>query len=677
MKIAILEGRLSRPAAAALALFAVSCALNCRPTLGAVSDPPATAAPPRTTPGEQKSDEKPPREKPAVPKPQNRSFAGGLYSIAGADREAVFIDLDTGRWMTPPSDLLVAENKGKPIGEWVFPKPLQEWIQRSGIDLAVQTDGRSLTVLGFDLPVGDSFPADDHKSEGSIAGSAAPASADRSQWITLKQNLVRNTLRRRTRFVTREGGSGTFGFRVSGAYGPNTIHVDCQLSHRLDVAKPTVQPAFNVYQSPLLEFPASDLVVDVDENKLRLRIAGGSTQIELVADQVVVREDSQPKLRAARLHAGRFEIDAGAGEVLVLARQKATLRRVNNRVEIAIDKPRVRGRWERNPDKRVAQTDRLILSMSDLKISQEDSLEWTTVKPSPELFKKQAEERRKRFAAGEALYVELAAKHGYRLAPGQYIKRIPPPFPEPRDAYWRVTRPDQFYYLSVEAGRGPGALSYLWDGKVLHEGSTGGDHFTLAAICDVLHGLKRQEISGPRSLLVTPLPGDWVYREGMTADILVAQLEPILRQELKLPIHLEFGEKEQEVYVARGTWHMTPLSDTRVRSGGVQIYGKELNFGPIRGGGGHGGLTEFLDAVGEWIDARVIRDNVANPPQRLTWQYHLAPHTFGQPTSDAELRADRDPALVLHNVEVQTALKFTKETRPVRMLFVEEKPLSK
>jgi hypothetical protein len=154
-------------------------------------------------------------------------------------------------------------------------------------------------------------------------------------------------------------------------------------------------------------------------------------------------------------------------------------------------------------------------------------------------------------------------------------------------------------------------------------------------------------------------------------------LEPILRQEFKLPIHLEFGEKEQEVYVARGSWHMTPLSDTRVRSGGVQIYGKELNFGPIRGGGGHGGLTEFLDAVGEWIDARVVRDNVANPPQRLTWQYHLAPapHAFGQQASDAELREARDPALVLHNIEVQTGLKFTKEKRSVKMLFVEDKPL--
>jgi hypothetical protein len=464
MKLAIVEAKVRRRAAAAFALWALSCAFNGRLTLGAFADPPATAAPAPTAPGEQKLDAKHPREKPAAQKRQNRHFAESLYLITGADREPVFIDLDTQRWMTPPPDLLVAENEGKAIDQWVFTKPLQQWVQQSGIDLAVQTDGRSLTVLGFDLRAEDSFAADNHKNEAAIALSVAPAPADRSQWITLKLRLVWNTLSWRTRFVTREGGSGTFGFRVSGVYGPNTIHVDCQLSRRPDIAKLTGQSAFNIFHPPILEFPASDLVVDVDANKLRLRIPGGSTQIELAADQVVVREDSHPKIRAARLHAGRFEIDAGAGEVLVLARQQTTLRRVNNRVEIAIDKPRVRARWELNPDKRVAQTDRLTLSMPDLKISQEDSLEWTTVKPSPELLKKQAEERRKRYAAGEALYAELAAKHGYRLAPGQYIKRIPPPFPEPRDAYWRVTRPDQFSYLSADGGRGPGALGYLWDG---------------------------------------------------------------------------------------------------------------------------------------------------------------------------------------------------------------------
>jgi hypothetical protein len=30
---------------------------------------------------------------------------------------------------------------------------------------------------------------------------------------------------------------------------------------------------------------------------------------------------------------------------------------------------------------------------------------------------------------------------------------------------------------------------------------------------------------------------------------------------------------------------------------------------------------------------------------------------------------------VLHNIEVQTGLHFTKEKRPAKLLFVEEKPL--
>jgi hypothetical protein len=675
--------RNARPlAVVALVLMAASCA-HFLETTGTAQEKllktPAASSAPTPTAADKKSDKEVPRDKKA-PAANRRDppFQRLGFFITGADREPVFLDLDTHRWMTPPPDLLLPANKGKPIDQWVFPQPLQQWIHRNGIDLALQTDGHSLTVLGFDVHGGESFPANDHKNEAAIAQSVARAPADPAHWITLDLHLVWNTLSRTTRFVTREGGFGSFRLHVSGVLGPNTIHVDYDLSRGPEVAKLTGQPVINVHEPPIPGRLAGNPLVDVKDNKLRLRMLGGLTQIELAADQVIVREASHPELRATRLIVGDFEIDAAAGTLVVRGSKKATLRRVGDRVEISFDKV-IPGRYQRNPDKRVAQAEQLTL-MPGLTILEENKLDWATVKPSPELLKKQADERQKRYAAGEALYAELAAKHGYRLAPGQYIKRIPPPFAEPRDEYWRVTRPDQFFYLSSTGGAGPTAIGYLWDGKTLHEGPVGFlGAWRVIDVCHVLHQLKPQQISGPKNLLVTPLPGDWVYREGMTAEILVAQLEPILRQELKLPIHLEFGEKTQEVYVARGTWHMTPLSDTRVRSGGVQIYGKVLNFSPIggsSGGGGGGGLTELLDAVGEWIDARIVRDNVANPPQRVTWDYHLAPHPVGRDSTADERRAARDPALVLHNIEVQTGLTFTKETRPVKLLFVENKPLT-
>jgi hypothetical protein len=293
-------------------------------------------------------------------------------------------------------------------------------------------------------------------------------------------------------------------------------------------------------------------------------------------------------------------------------------------------------------------------------------LDWKTVGPAPEILKKQADERREREAAGQVIYAELAEKFGYSLAPDQFIKRIASPFPEARDEYWRVTRPEQFFYLHPRGGQGPEVVSYRWDGKTLHEGPDGfGRVWSLSDVARLLHKLRPQQMSGPKSLLITPLPGDWVYREGITDEIFVTQLEPILRKELKLPIHLEFREVPREVYVARGTWHLTPLADSRVAKGVVEIYGKELKFRGVANSGA-GDFADFLTWVGQWIDAPVLSD-VAAPPKRVGWRLGGPPFAFDRETSP----------LVLHNIEVQTGLKFTKEKRPTKLLFVEEQPLSK
>jgi hypothetical protein len=669
MKAAIFEARRGRASAATWSLFVVSGAIFGHSTLSAAQDrPPAAApAPAPIAPREEKpGDNKPardnrPREGRRV---ADRAFAGLMFlaNITRADKEPVFVDLDTHRWMTPPPDLLVPENQGKPIDQWVFSKSLHLWIHRSGIDLAVQTDGHSLTVLGFDLRAGDSFPVNERKSEAAIADLVAPSPADAAHWITLNLKIARQNIFRRTPFITREGGLGTFCFQVSGVLGPNTIRVDHELTRAPDVSKLTGQPVDSAYEPPILSSLPPDLLVDVSNSKLRLRVPDRPSQIELGTDQVIVGELSKPELRATRLHTGRLEIDAGAGEVVVRGRQKATLRRVGDRVEIGFDKPRARGRYERDPDKRVAQAPQFTLLISAMKVAHEDSFEWTTVKPSPELLKKRADERRKRREAGEALYAELAAKHGYSLAPGQFMKRIPTPFPPARDEYWRVTRPDQFFYLSPDGGRGPEVVSYRWDGKSLQEGPDGfGKVWSLSDVAHVLHKLRPQQMSGPKSLLATPLPGDWIYREGITDEIFVAQLEPILRKEFKLPIHLDFREVPRDVYVARGTWHMTPLAGSRVPRGVVEIYANVRGMMPSGAGGD---FAEFLRWVGQWTDTPVVSD-VAEPPKRVVWRQNGPPFAYDRETTP----------LLLHNIEVQTGLKFTKETRPVKLLFVEQKAL--
>jgi hypothetical protein len=57
---------------------------------------------------------------------------------------------------------------------------------------------------------------------------------------------------------------------------------------------------------------------------------------------------------------------------------------------------------------------------------------------------------------------------------------------------------------------------------------------------------------------------------------------------------------------------------------------------------------------------------VENAPKNLSWRYHMA-----APFTPEQRAAAKDPRSVLQNLEGQTGLKFTGETREIRLLFVE------
>jgi len=158
----------------------------------------------------------------------------------------------------------------------------------------------------------------------------------------------------------------------------------------------------------------------------------------------------------------------------------------------------------------------------------------------------------------------------------------------------------------------------------------------------------------------------------------IRQLETILRDELKLPVRLEFRKVEREVFVARGRYRLTPLpgqpgevkihyTDKTATVDRVQIFGKALvpNTGA---GGGTGDFDEFLRWLGRWIDTPVVDEVTEHPSRQLGWLLHER-----SPSTALTRREDHDPKVVLRNITAQTNLSFTKETRKVKLLFVERK----
>src|SRR5262249_24222348 len=197
-------------------------------------------------------------------------------------------------------------------------------------------------------------------------------------------------------------------------------------------------------------------------------------------------------------------------------------------------------------------------------------------------------------------------------------------------------------------------------------GATTGEGYSLRSLLRYLEtDIYQVEIDGDRGLLDTIVTGDWVYRDGVEAERKVHALEVIIQRVLRLRISLTFRRVERDVVVARGAYHHTPLEGRTADV--IEIYGKQV----VPGGGGAGGrcgdFAKFLKWVGEWIGRPVVSEVEAPPKGQLTWYYN---QRDPKPTEHTR-REDHDEALVLQHLREQTGLTFTRERRPIRILFIE------
>ena len=125
------------------------------------------------------------------------------------------------------------------------------------------------------------------------------------------------------------------------------------------------------------------------------------------------------------------------------------------------------------------------------------------------------------------------------------------------------------------------------------------------------------EIDGDPELLKTEVSGDWIYREGVSDELMVRSLEAILQQTLDRRIVLQFRQVERDVVVARGRFHSSPLAGRSKNH--VEIYGKQILANGGGAGGGAGKFPEFLKWVGEWIERPVVDEVEDAPRESIQW----------------------------------------------------------
>ncbi len=241
----------------------------------------------------------------------------------------------------------------------------------------------------------------------------------------------------------------------------------------------------------------------------------------------------------------------------------------------------------------------------------------------------------------------------YGLAAGQDLKRVPPPFPPSRLAWYRATYPGEGS-ATIE---GPNAMVVTVGGRPLRRPRMiFGGPWSLSDVLTEVTGFWPQQVEGDAGLLGVKLPGDFVARAGTPPDRLAVALAAMLRDEFRTPAVLSFHDVIRPVIVLRGTWR---------RRHTVQFYGADLNTERGAGGGGSGTQQEFAQWLGRWVGREVVLD-VTGSPWRPDWELN----GDGDGTDRSRSLA-HDLGLVLGHVAEQTGLTWAEERRTVRRLFVE------
>ncbi len=248
----------------------------------------------------------------------------------------------------------------------------------------------------------------------------------------------------------------------------------------------------------------------------------------------------------------------------------------------------------------------------------------------------------------------------YRLAPGEDLKRIPPPRPAGIDEYWRRKYPNH--------GNKPtdfGSLVFQWSDHLENRSATSADGYSVRALPNAIQvDLHNVEVVGDQALLNSIVTGDFVFRKGVKEESMLKQLEMILQRDAGLPVRLVLRDVERNVVVARGNYRYQPLPGRSKNQ--IEIYGKDL-VEDSGAGGGSGSFAEFLKWAGDWISRPIVAENLREiPKDSVSWRYH------GRLPFTVEIqREDHDETLVLQHLSEQTGLKFQRERRAVRTLFVE------
>ena len=256
----------------------------------------------------------------------------------------------------------------------------------------------------------------------------------------------------------------------------------------------------------------------------------------------------------------------------------------------------------------------------------------------------------------------------YGLQPGQTIKRIAPPFPDSRMAFYRIRTAKQ----AAAMPQGPAAMIFQWEnGKakltnMMFDDAIRGE--TLRTLLPHLCRTGPERLQGDDRLLDQRLPGDFALDAAAPREIMIPELNRMLRLIKPHPVLVKLEETKADVYVARGPFQLSKAAKDRRfvliegaavgTASSVEDAVKHAKFSP------RGDIDGFLNWLRKSTKVPIINEVKPPPQHRIRYQSIIHDGVRGDPSFN--------PQRILNGVSEQTGLTFTNERRSIWMLKLEE-----
>jgi hypothetical protein len=235
----------------------------------------------------------------------------------------------------------------------------------------------------------------------------------------------------------------------------------------------------------------------------------------------------------------------------------------------------------------------------------------------------------------------------YSLSPNQNLKFIPPPPLPLRQQYFKEVEHNDTPMPFVQWRWADGRL----DRQIMRSsGPSGADVASVITACTSL----RWEQLSTSGIPPVNCNGDWIVRDGASAEAILDDLRKILHDQLKVDVRIEKREETKDALVVSGQYRMQRLAEATDNR--LQVFSDVMDhpkLGDAVMGGGNTTPAQFWTTLGGYLRIPIV-DEAKGEPGRINWFLSR---------SLSKANTDEGRRQILDNLTQQTGLTFKQEPR--------------